>query len=302
MARVFAEQAEAAVTQGSWQDASAELRADLSPLRELINLDRLAVALRTFQVGQPFSHCVIDGFFKPEWAAKLAGEFPAYDSPNWFVYDNPLEHKKALNDWNRYPAATYRTLTRLNSRAFIDSLLVPVVGVDLEPDSGLHGGGWHIHGQGGNLNPHVDYHIHPKLGLVRKLNLIIYLSENLEPERHGGHFGLWTHDARTERPARLVKEVAPVFNRAVLFDTTQNSWHGMSRPLTVPAGVYRQSLAIYYLTSPSPDDTVSRQRALYAPREGQKGDPAIEKLIRLRADQAHYREAYVSHPSNSSRL
>jgi hypothetical protein len=46
----------------------------------------------------------------------------------------------------------------------------------LYPDPGLHGGGWHMHGAGGNLNPHLDYSIHPKSGLMRKLNIIIYLS------------------------------------------------------------------------------------------------------------------------------
>ena len=49
---------------------------------------------------------------------------------------------------------------------------------DLYPDYGLHGGGWHMHGTGGNLNVHKDYSVHPKLGLRRKLNLIVYLSED----------------------------------------------------------------------------------------------------------------------------
>jgi len=32
-----------------------------------------------------------------------------------------------------------------------------------------------MHAAGGNLNPHLDYSIHPKMGLQRKLNVIIYL-------------------------------------------------------------------------------------------------------------------------------
>ena len=49
-----------------------------------------------------------------------------------------------------------------------------LAGVNLYPDCGLHGGGWHTHGVGGKLNMHPDYAIHPKSGLERQLNLIIY--------------------------------------------------------------------------------------------------------------------------------
>jgi hypothetical protein len=88
-----------------------------------------------------------------------------------------------------------------------------------------------------------------------------------------------------------VQEVQPIFNRAVLFDTTQNSWHGMSRPLTQPEGVYRKSLAVYYLTDP-PTGADMRERALFAPRESQKGDEEISEIIRIRSDASNYSKAY----------
>ena len=47
----------------------------------------------------------------------------------------------------------------------------------LNLDIGLHGGGVHLNQRsGGNLNLHKDYSIHPKLGMMRKLNLIIYMN------------------------------------------------------------------------------------------------------------------------------
>jgi len=82
-------------------------------------------------------------------------------------------------------------------------------------DHGLHGGGWHIHGHGGNLNPHLDYSIHPKMKLMRKLNIIIYMSKELD-DTHGGHLGLWDHDLTRNGPGKLVKEIQPKFNRAVI--------------------------------------------------------------------------------------
>jgi len=180
-------------------------------------------------------------------------------------------------------------LLMLNSPKMI-KLLEKYVGVNLFPDMGLHGGGWHIHGQGGNLNPHFDYSIHPKCGLQRKLNIIMYLSQDLRPSRHKGHLGLWSHDEINNQPKELVREVAPIFNRAIIFDTTQHSWHGMSQQLQVPKGIYRKSLAVYYLTEPIKAD--SHQRAVYAPRETQKNDKKVLKAIELRQDSQRYAKAY----------
>ena len=71
----------------------------------------------------------------------------------------------------------YSTFCYLNSTPFILKLK-KITGIKkLYPDVGLHGGGLHIHGNGDKLNIHLDYSIHPKLKLQRKLNLIIYLGE-----------------------------------------------------------------------------------------------------------------------------
>ena len=246
----------------------------------MINKENLARAITGFGGNDPYDHCVIDDFFDLEVARGLSSEFPAYDSERWFYYKNPLEDKKALNDWNAFPQLTYRAFSYLNSPEFI-GLIQPGVSQQLHADNGLHGGGWHIHAAGGNLNPHLDYSIHPKMGLQRKLNLIIYLCEEMQ-EDHGGHLGMWRHEESASKPGELIKEIQPKFNRALLFDTTQNSWHGMSRPLMQPADVYRKSIAIYYMVEPV-GAVDPRGRALYAARDSQKGDAEVERIIELRA-------------------
>lgn len=258
-----------------------------------VNVDALNVALKGFKGAKPFDHCVVDGFFKPEVLDALVSEFPDYESDCWFVYRNAIENKKALNDWNAFPSATYRVLAELNSPEFVRSL-AEVVGCDLFSDSGLHGGGWHIHGDGGNLNPHLDYSIHPKVGLERKINIIIYMAPGLDGAC-GGDLGLWESAPDGSGPAALAKEIAPVFNRAVIFDTTQNSWHGMSRGFSAPAGVYRKSLAVYYLREPA-EGTDPRGRALFAPNDHQVGDGAVLELIRSRSDVSRSADVYVRPP------
>ena len=230
---------------------------------------------------EPFNHWVFDDFFSIERAKKLSGEFLDYDDPNWFDYNNPVENKKSLNNWYCFPPETYKVFAYLNSPEFID-ILKGVTGIDkLYPDIGLHGGGWHIHKTGGKLNVHLDYSIHPKLHLQRKLNLIVYLSEDWNIE-WGGSLQLWSHDEQSKKPKELVRTVDNIFNRAILFDTTQNSWHGFPEQLTCPEGVFRKSIAVYYLTDP-PEGTDPRSRALYAPNENQKDDPLVLDFIQKRA-------------------
>ena len=245
-----------------------------------VNLLLLKKSFKKFKFKTPFNHTVIDNFLDVELANQLEKEIFPYDSEKWFFYKNELENKKTINDWNLFPSNTYRLFTYLTSSIFVE-LLSKLYGKRLYADPGLHGGGWHIHGQGGNLNPHFDYSIHPKLNLQRTLNIIVYISSDLKSE-HGGHLGLWSHDESKNLPSNLEVEVEPLFNRAVIFDTTQNSWHGMSRALVQPEGVFRKSLAIYYLCDAS-EGADQRGRALFAPRPEQESNPEIMELIALRS-------------------
>jgi Rps23 Pro-64 3,4-dihydroxylase Tpa1-like proline 4-hydroxylase len=240
----------------------------------MINIFNMIRSFDKFKGNVPFDHCVVDEFLTAETLAGVSDEFLSPDSLKWFRYNNAIEDKMALNDWNSFPKTTYDLFSYMTSPEFVGALS-DLTGTRLYADPGLHGGGWHCHGTGGNLNPHLDYSIHPKLGLQRKLNIIVYVSDDLK-EEHGGHLGLYKRDNT------LVKEVVPKYNRAVIFDTSQDSWHGMSRPLTQPEGIYRKSLAVYYLCDPEPNCD-PRMRALFAPREDQKNDSEVLRLIESRA-------------------
>jgi Rps23 Pro-64 3,4-dihydroxylase Tpa1-like proline 4-hydroxylase len=91
----------------------------------------------------------------------------------------------------------------------------------------------------------------------------------------------WSHDETNNTPKELVKTIENKFNRLLLFDTTQNSWHGFSKPIRCPENVYRKSIAMYYVI-PSTENTNQRKRALYSPTEEQKSNTEILKLIQER--------------------
>ena len=81
------------------------------------------------------------------------------------------------------------------------------------------------------------------------------------------------------------------FNRAVLFDTTQNSWHGLPADLDCPEGITRQSLAVYYVTEPTAGAN-TRGKALFVPYKDQATDPAILELIEKRSQVATAESVY----------
>jgi glucan-binding YG repeat protein len=67
----------------------------------------------------PFPHIVIDNFLNEELAIELSNEFPDYKDEKWYYYDNPLENKKANNNWGMFPPSTYNFFHYLNSDVFI---------------------------------------------------------------------------------------------------------------------------------------------------------------------------------------
>ena len=244
-------------------------------------------ALQTqFLSAEPFNHVIIDDFFLPEVAEQLVKEFPAYNTEGiWNAhYNNPIENKKACNHWDKFPRTTYATFHYLCGADF-ENIVSQITGnPGVQADVGLHGGGWHAHAQNGKLNVHLDYSIHPKLKLERHYNLIVYITPDWQPDWNGG-LEVWTHDETTNRAKEKYALIENKFNRAVLFDTTQNSWHGLPKDLKCPEGIMRQSLAVYYVTEPN-QGADSRSRALFVPHEEQANDPAIMELIKLRSQEA----------------
>lgn len=261
---------------------------------ECIHFDRIQAAAESFKGAEPFDHCVIDGFFTDELASALEQEFPGLDDPMWRDYCSPLEDKKACNDWEKFKPLTYQVFQYLISPDFITRVETYLGISPLYPDAGLSGGGWHAHGRGGKNNVHLDYVIHPKLELERRVNLLVYLNSDWK-EEWGGVLSLWDQAQDRRGPGSLIREVVPQFNRAVLFDTTQNSWHGLPKPIECPENESRRSLAVYYLTEPAAD-AEQRGKALFAPYGEQADDPQVLELIKKRASTETASSVY--HKSN----
>jgi len=258
----------------------------------MINKNILAKSLKNFYKNKPINYCVIDNFFEKRIALKLEKEFPNFSSNIWHEYNNPLEIKKTCNQWNLFTPLIYKVFNYLNSHH-----LVSFISKNLKlkklllPDNGLHGGGLHIHKNGGKLNRHLDYAIHPKLNKKRKYNLIVYLNSKWK-KNWGGELGFWRENKG--QPGELIDKIYPKFNRAVFFDTSQNSWHGLVNSVKSENKNCRISFAVYYHTDLSKSDNLhKRLKVLYAPNESQKKNKAILNLIKKRSSIKNFYKFYI---------
>jgi hypothetical protein len=244
--------------------------------------------LKSKLLKDPIDHLIIDNFLPKKLAKKLSLEFGDYNSSHWHCYSNKIEEKKTCNQWNLFNINTYTYFSSVLSNQ-VDKAISKKFRINVISDYGLHGGGQHIHGKLGNLNPHLDYSLHPKINLERRINVIYYLTDRYH-SKDGGHLGFWDNK-NSKQPGNLKKEYEPRFNRLILFNTSQNSWHGLSRLYNPAKNKYRKSLATYYLSIPR-KNSLNHNRALYAPREKELNNRKILKIIKLRSSKKNYYKAY----------
>ncbi|MCP4473325.1 MAG: hypothetical protein GY821_01880 [Gammaproteobacteria bacterium] len=98
-------------------------------------------------------------------------------------------------------------------------------------------------------------HTQEKLNLERRLNVLLYLNKDWQ-EDYGGHFEMWcgkTSDNGDHYLTECVDRILPLFNRFVVFSTSETSYHGHPDPLLCPEDRSRKSLALYYYTVDRPE-------------------------------------------------
>ena len=219
-----------------------------------------------FQRATPFGHCVIDDFFEASFANELLAEFPDVARGNNLNEDGAAGAKSTYERIMEL-GGSYRALDAcIRSPAFL-ALVGRITGVpDLLYDPHYFGGGTHENRHGQSLDTHIDFNYHPVTGTHRRLNLIVYLNPEWQDE-WGGALELHRdpHDPAHDEVVRI----APVFNRCVVFETTEHSWHGFGR-IALPEALRdtgRKSVALYFYTRDRPAaQTAAAHSTVYVDR------------------------------------
>jgi hypothetical protein len=209
-----------------------------------------ALLTQAYAAATPFPHIKVDDFY-PEarldevrreiHSATVDPEAPGY---GWFG-------KRRASELSEFPPQTRSLVEELNSPAFL-RWLETVTGIaDLQPDPFLEGGGIHRIPPGGYLKIHTDFNWHRRLQLHRRINVLLYLNRDWD-ENWGGQIELWHEDEVAAPTGKPDASFAPIFNRMVIFSTTDSSYHGHPHPLACPEDRTRDSIALYYYTRDRP--------------------------------------------------
>ena len=222
--------------------------------------------------AEPFPFIIIENFFNNNFLDEILKQFPNLsDIKKTTKYQNKNEVKFGNNEYEKFPEKIKILFDFLNSNFFLN-FLQNITGIKekLIADKELNGGGMHEIKKGGLLKIHSDFNKHPNLKLDRRLNVLIYLNKNWK-EEYGGHLEFWDKEMKCCKT-----KILPIFNRMVVFSTTDFSNHGHPDPLNCPDLMSRKSIATYYYSDGRPpneiDKMYSKNTTYFKDREGQSNE------------------------------
>lgn len=194
---------------------------------------------------EPFQHIILDNFFPEELAESISVAFDEIPLNDWeYTNDKDIEVKYRTKWSSEFdiPDAISPAIRILNSSPILVAMGKKLGIPKLMPDPYFTGGGLNMTHLGGMLDIHVDGNYHDASGLNRRVNILVYLTKGWQP-KWGGEFGIYD-----EAGDHLVKAVPPMFNRCIIFDTHDQSFHGLPNPIKFPEDHPRKSILLYYYT------------------------------------------------------
>lgn len=203
---------------------------------------------RSAREAVPFPHVLIDDFLEADFAREVVRCWPTYEDAARMgkEFRSVNERNKVqVTDSACFPPALRELDEALASVDFRRSLSAIFQIPDILADADLIGGGLHQTGPRGRLDVHIDFNYIEARKLHRRLNILIYFNPGWRPE-WGGQLELWNRDV-----SKRIKVFDPVFNRCVVFETSDISYHGVTE-VKCPQGAVRRSFAGYYYTIAAP--------------------------------------------------
>jgi len=235
--------------------------------------------------SEPYDHIIIDNFIDLEYYTKIQSSFPTEPNNKWWRYNTPLEVKYTYDNLDELSAPIKNVFYALSHELIINKLKQLFNIPNLEHDPYCHGAGLHMHPRYGRLNMHLDYEVHPITNKQRRLNIILYLNDDWQ-QSWNGDTQLWNR-AMTECVIRSY----PKSNTAIIFVTTEQSWHGVPEIIKCPENMYRKTIAFYYVSEIQNKSDLDkkgaasdgyRKKAVFTKLPSDKYDEKMEALYKIR--------------------
>lgn len=210
-------------------------------------LQRASELQPAFRNARPFPHIAIENFLRSDVCDSLLRDFPAFDDKHALNEHGTVGRKAVVERVWGISDAYRRFYDYINSKPFLEAISALTGMPELIADPTLFGGGTHDNRDGQGLNVHVDFNIDERRMLHRRINLLIYLNREWEAS-WGGAIEL--HSDPHNPAVDSVQGFLPLFNRAVIFETSEFSWHGFPRIVLPPdkRHLSRKSFSIYLYT------------------------------------------------------
>lgn len=197
-----------------------------------------------YQTAMPFPHAVIDDYLPAGLAERALATYPKPDDPIWRSfgreYVNPGNGRKfEMPVYSAMPPALRETVDLVHSEQHLQFVRDITGYHDLFTDPTLMGGGLNMSMSGGFLRVHADFNFNNELKSYRTINLLLYFNKDWR-EEYGGGLELWARDM-----SRRERVILPMFNRAVIFTTFCDAYHGFPVVAT-PDGRGRLSMNFYF--------------------------------------------------------
>jgi len=216
---------------------------------------------KQFLSARPFRHIAIDDFLDDEFARSLLDDFPVFDE-KLAMNENGEVGGKAVHENIGTLGPLWQKLDKVVAGKDFRAMVSEISGIpELKFDPNYFGGGTHENLHRQSLYPHVDFNFHPVTRQHRRLNLILYLTSEWD--------GSWGGSIQLHKDPYLppaedeIVTVTPAFNRCVIFETNEYSWHGFKR-INLPKDkrdVSRKSFALYYYTNDRPVEELGAEHS-----------------------------------------
>ena len=236
---------------------------------------------------KPYRYVVIDNFFKEDLANKLLSEYPSKDDSGWYQFRDKIDGIKnvleqgmyGISDIKNIPDFWNKIILKLNSSTFCEELKKITGVLEILPDTYNKIGQWtglRVMKKGSYQLIHSDARLHPHLKKEKKLTIVGYLNKNWQ-ESDEGYLEIWNNEM-----TECVEKIAPLFNRVILFENTETSYHGVPK-----VNGFRNSFLLSYLKNIK-NFKETRQKALFVKRPQEKDEELIDKIVETRANLKDY--------------